>query len=289
MKYPNSKRGSAILVILFICNLCAVDAFGMIKALNTAATGMSAQEAEVNNISNNIANINTIGFKKSRTETEDLLYNTIQSPGARSTASTRYSVGVQVGSGTKISATRKEFTQGSSKITNNPFDLMINGDGFFAVILPNNEVRYTRDGAFNVDENGNMVNKRGYKLFPGLVIPPNVKSIHISTDGKVDCYFTNTPEATNLGTIPVFIFINPVGLQSMGENMYQITQSSGTPLQGIAGTENVGIIQQGALEASNVNIMNEMTNLIRAQRAYEMNSKVMGVADQMLQTVNNIR
>lgn len=276
-----------IIISLFLLQVS--KSFGMSRALNTAATGMAAQEMNVSTISNNIANVNTTGYKKQRTEIQDLSYQTIQEAGSRSSAETMNNVGVQIGSGAKVSGVRKEFTQGSQQITNNPYDLMISGEGFFGVMLPNNEVRYTRDGSFNVDATGTLVNKQGYKVFPSFIFPPGTKSVHIGHDGTVEAYLSNQVEPTVLGQIPVFTFINPVGLKSTGMNLYTLTRSSGQAIQNIAGNTNAGTISQGALESSNVSIMNEMTSLIKAQRAYEMNSKVMGVADQMLQTVNNIR
>ena len=286
MKLENFKFSP--LVFAFAV-LCSMESWGMMKALNTAATGMAAQETNVTTISNNIANINTTAFKKGRTEMEDLLYETHQEPGSRSTASTQYNVGLQVGSGAKVSAVRKEFTQGSPQMTGNPFDLMINGEGFFGVVLPNNELLYTRDGSFNVNAQGQIVNRQGYTLFPGFTVPQNTTSVHIAENGTVDAYVSGQVEAVNLGSVPVFMFTNNVGLKSAGGNLYRVTEASGAPSQSVAADGNAGAIMQGALEASNVNVMNEMTSLIKAQRAYEMNSKVMGVADQMLQTVNNIK
>lgn len=265
------------------------EAQAMLKALHTAASGMTAQESNVSTISNNIANVNTTGFKRGRTEIEDLTYETVQEAGARSSASTTYNVGTQVGSGARVSAVRKEFTNGAPQLTNNPFDLMINGDGFFGVIMPNGELKFTRDGAFNVDAQGTLVTKQGYKVYPGFSFPPNTSSVAISEDGKVQAFTKGVAEATEVGQLPVFTFVNPVGLKSTGMNLYQVSLSSGQPVQAIAGMDNAGPIMQGALEASNVSPMTEMTDLIRAQRAYEMNSKVMGVADQMMQTINNIR
>jgi flagellar basal-body rod protein FlgG len=261
----------------------------MIRALHTAATGMASQEAHVNTISNNIANVNTTGFKKARTEFDDLLYETQQEAGSRSDADSQYNVGVQVGSGSKVSATRKVHSQGSPQMTNNPFDLMINGDGFFGVIGGNGEMKFTRDGSFNVDAQGNLVTRGGQKVFPGIAVPPNAMSVNIAEDGKVEAFLRNSPEPLQLGQIPVFTFVNPVGLRSEGGNMLATTQSSGQAIQSVGGVDNAGIIMQGAIEASNVSMMNEMTDLIKAQRSFDMNSKVMGVADQMLQTVNNIR
>lgn len=261
----------------------------MLKALHTAASGMSAQEANVSTISNNIANVNTVGFKRGRTEFDDLLYQTVQEAGGRSSATTNYNVGIQIGSGARVSAVRKEFSVGSPQMTNNPFDLMINGEGFFGIVLPNNEVKYTRDGAFNVDAQGMLVTKNGYKLFPGLNLPPNASNVNITEDGKIEAFIKGQTEPTVVGQIPLFIFVNPVGLKSAGSNLYEVTVASGQPVQGVPGESNAGTLMQGSLESSNVNAMTEMTDLIRAQRAYEMNSKVMGVADQMMQTMNNIR
>ncbi len=261
----------------------------LMKALNIAATGMAAQEINVSTISNNIANINTTGFKKDRAEFDDLLYETVTIAGGRSSNNTRYNVGTQIGTGSKVSAIRKEHSTGNPMITNNPFDLMINGEGFFGVILPNNEIKYTRDGSFNLDNEGHLVNRLGFKVFPGIIFPAGTTSAVIGEGGNIEAYLKNQIEPTNLGILPIFNFTNPVGLKSEGGNLYQITQASGPPIQQIPGQSNAGKIMQGTLESSNVSIMVEMTNLIKAQRAYEMNSKVMGVADQMLQTVNNIR
>lgn len=275
--------------ILALILFMTANTYAMFGALNTAATGMAAQETQVGTISNNIANVNTIGFKKQRAESEDLLYNTVTEAGARSSQNTQYNVGLQIGSGSKISAVRKEFSQGMPRITNNPFDLMINGEGFFGLVKPNNEVLYTRDGSFNVDQTGTVVNKQGYKLFPNFSFPQGTKSVSIGEDGTVEAYVNGQLEPVNLGQIPIFTFVNPVGLKSAGGNNYLITTASGEPIQNVAGQSNSGVVVQGSLENSNVNVMNEMTDLIRAQRAYEMNSKVMGVTDQMMQTLNNIR
>lgn len=260
----------------------------MLRALNTSATGMAAQETNVNTISNNIANVNTNGYKRQRTEFEDLLYETVEEAGARSAADTQYNVGTQLGSGSKVSAIKRIHEMGSPQITNNPYDLMIMGDGFFGVQV-GNETMYTRDGSFTVDANGVVKTRHGHPLLPGITLPPNTKMMNISEDGRIEAFLTNQTEPIDLGQVPVFTFTNPAGLSDMGGNLAKRTTASGEAIQNIAGTENAGAIQQGAIESSNVNVMNEMTNLIKAQRAYEMNSKVMGVADQMLQTVNNIR
>jgi flagellar basal-body rod protein FlgG len=291
MKFLNSNR-RIVLKKVFVTSLLMLSipqSEAMLKALHTAASGMAAQETNVNTISNNIANVNTTGFKRGRTEIDDLGYETIQEPGAKSSANTTYNVGVQVGSGSRVSSIRKEFTVGSPQITNNPFDLMINGEGFFGIVMPNGELKYTRDGSFNVDAQGQMVNKQGYKVYPGFNFPPNTANVSIADNGKIDAFIKGQTEPTGVGQIPIFTFVNPVGLKSSGGNLYQVSLSSGAPIQGVAGESNAGGVMQGSLETSNVSPMTEMTDLIRAQRAYEMNSKVMGVADQMMQTINNIR
>ncbi len=289
MKSQDSNSIKIGLVATFLSLLLSINAYGMIRALNTAASGMAAQESNVNTIANNIANTNTIGFKKSRTEFEDLLYQTVKEAGSRTSGSSVHNVGTQIGTGAKVSAVRREFTQGNPQMTNRPFDFMIKGEGFFGVILPNGELRFTRDGSFNLDNQGSLVTKKGYRIFPGFSFPPGTINVNVSETGIVDAYLRGQTEAQNVGSLPLFTFINPAGLKTSGGNLYQITVSSGNPIQNIPGQSNSGHIEQGALEASNVVIMNEMTNLIKAQRAYEMNSKVMGVADQMLQTINSIR
>ena len=266
-----------------------LDAYSSVRALNIAATGMASQEENVSNISNNIANVNTVGFKKNRAEFEDLTYYTTQEAGARSSGDSRYAIGIQFGTGSKVSGIKKDFTIGTPNLTNNPFDLMIQGDGFFGILLTNNTIKYTRDGSFNVNRNGTVVNKKGFILFPTINIPPGTINVKISASGTVEAYLKDQIEPINLGVIPVFTFNNPPGLKSIGGNLYDITMTSGPPVQQLGGQNNAGEILQGALESSNVSIMNEMTDLIKAQRSYEMNSKVMTIADQMLQTINNIR
>lgn len=261
----------------------------MMRALNTAASGMVAQDAQISSISNNIANSNTTAFKRERAEFEDLQYQTVIEAGARSDSNTMYQVGLQIGSGAKVSGVKREFVEGSPLITNEPYDLMIRGDGFFGIMMPDGTLTYTRNGAFTVDNQGNLVTGKGYRVFPGITFPPNSLSIAISDTGVVDVYIKNQREPSNIGQIPLFTFINQGGLKTIGGNLYRETRGSGPAVQMIAGTENTGTINQGTLESSNVSTMTEMTNLIKAQRTFEMNSKVMGVADQMLQTVNNIR
>ncbi|MCF8057994.1 MAG: flagellar basal-body rod protein FlgG [Bacteriovoracaceae bacterium] len=275
--------------LTLFCLLISFQSFALSRALNTAATGMAAQEAHVNTISNNIANVNTTGYKKERTEFESLHYHTIKEAGSRTSNNSVHNVGHQVGSGTKVSGITREFSQGAPQITNGPFDLMINGEGFFGIAMPDQTVSFTRDGSFNVNSQGLLVNKQGYTVVPNIQFPANTMSINITEAGIVEAFLKNQIEPANVGQIPVFTFTNPTGLQALGGNNYRPSMSSGPAIQNIAGDSNAGIIRQGALEASNVSIMSEMTNLIKAQRAYEMNSKVMKVADEILQTVNTIR
>ena len=282
------RKFKLLISALAILMVLKYEAYGMIRALNTAATGMSAQESHVNTISNNIANANTNAYKAQRTEFEDLMYHTVKEAGGRSSDGTQYTVGQQVGSGAKVSATRRIHSMGSPQITNRPYDLMIMGDGFFGIQV-GQKVMYTRDGSFTVDAQGNVKTRGGYPLLPGIVVPPNTKSLNIAENGEVQAFLANQTEPVALGQIPVFTFVNPAGLSDKGGNISEATTASGQAIQHIAGTENSGHISQGTIESSNVSVMNEMTGLIKAQRAYEMNSKVMGIADQMLQTVNNIR
>lgn len=262
--------------------------YSMMRALNTAATGMASMEANVNTISNNIANVNTTAYKQQRAEFEDLTYQTVKEAGGRSSNGTSYTVGVQIGSGSRLSATKRIHTMGSTQVTNRPYDIIIMGDGFFGLQM-GNDVVYTRDGSFTVDAQGTVKSQSGYPLVPGLQLPANTKSLNIAEDGRVQAFLSSQTEPIELGQIPIFTFANPAGLSDLGGNIAKRTVASGDPIQRIPGEENSGHLMQGALESSNVSVMNEMTNLIKAQRAYEMNSKVMGVADQMLQTVNNIR
>lgn len=275
-------------IFLATCISLSQNSFSMLRALNTAASGMSSMEANVNTISNNIANVNTTAYKQQRAEFEDLVYETVQEAGGRSSNGTSYTVGVQIGSGSKLSGTKRIYEMGSANITNRPYDLMIMGDGFFGLQMGDSVV-YTRDGSFTVDSQGIIKSRNGHPLLPNIQVPSNTKSLNVSEDGRVQAYLSNNAEPVDLGQIPIFTFVNPAGLHDLGGNVSRRTLASGEAIQLIAGSENSGTIMQGALESSNVSVMNEMTNLIKAQRAYEMNSKVMGVADQMLQTVNNIR
>jgi flagellar basal-body rod protein FlgG len=262
----------------------------MLKALNTAATGMQAQQTQLDVIANNMANVNTTGFKKSRAEFEDLLYQTIKEPGAQQTANTTHPAGVQTGLGVRTAATQKIFTEGPAKITNNSLDMAIEGNGFFPIQMGNGQVGYTRDGTFHKDAGGRIVDKNGNPLMPEMVIPPNAMGVSITEDGQVLVTTAdNTAAPQQIGQIQLVGFVNPAGLKSLGKNLFMPTSASGAPLQGTPGENNLGAISQGQLEASNVNIVDEMVNMISAQRSYETNSKVVQAADQMLQNSNNLR
>ena len=260
----------------------------MIRALTTAATGLEAQQANIERISNDLANVNTDGYKRSKTEFTDLMYETLKEPGAQLGASMQSPVGVQVGMGVKVGATHKIFEQGPAKVTGHPFDVMINGKGFFPVQLVNGEVGYTREGAFHVDAQGRMTLSNGAQLIPQITVPTNTIHFGISPQGEVKVT-TDTGAENVVGQIQLVAFVNEQGLMAQGEGIYKPSLASGGPVQGIPGENGLGIIQQEALEGSNVNVANSMVDMITTQRAYEMGTKVMGVADQMLSATVNIK
>jgi flagellar basal-body rod protein FlgG len=254
----------------------------MERALWTAAAGMSVQQTNLDVISNNLANVNTTGFKKSRAEFQDLLYQTINAPGTASSSSTNLPSGVQIGLGAKTAAVKRTFSQGDFKSTSNPLDLVIEGDGFFKVTKPDGTLAYTRDGALQTDENGNLVNNQGYLLDPPVVIPTDSKGITIGRDGTVSVQLSDNT-VSQIGSIEIAHFINPAGLQSLGNNLFVPSPSSGDPILGTPGNEGLGEIGQGFLETSNVQIVDELVDMITAQRAYELNSRAIRAADEMLQ------
>lgn len=261
----------------------------MLKSLNTAATGMQAQQTNMDVISNNIANVSTTGFKKARAEFEDLLYHTEKEPGAATGLNSVSPTGVQVGIGVKTGAVNKDFAQGSSKITKNAFDMEIEGSGFFPIQLPDGQIGYTRDGAFKKGPNGQLVTKQGLTLQPEIAIPPDAVGIEISPQGQVTVITKLNSAPQNIGQLQLVNFVNPAGLKSIGGNLFVPTGASGIPQQGIPGAAGLGVVSQGQLELSNVNIVDEMVNMITAQRAYETNSKVIQASDQMLQQINALR
>lgn len=262
----------------------------MLKSLNTAATGMKAQQLNMDVIANNLANVSTMGFKKARAEFEDLLYDNLKEPGSATGANSISPTGVQVGLGAKAAAVEKDFSQGSTKITNAPFDIEINGAGFFPVQTPSGQIAYTRDGAFKKGPDGRLQDRNGNVLQPEIVIPPAATGVEIGSDGKIEVITAEsqlTPQV--IGNIQLVTFVNPAGLKSLGGNLYVPSNSSGLPQQGVPGQNGLGMLSQGQLETSNVNIVDEMVNMISAQRSYETNSKAVQASDQMMQSVNNLR
>ena len=262
----------------------------MIRSLFTAATGMIAQQMNIDTISNNLANVNTTGFKRSRVNFQDLLYETIKPAGSETTAGTTIPEGIQVGHGVRPSAVSKVFSPGSAIQTGNPLDLMIEGDGFFQVELPDGTIAYTRDGAFKINEEGIVMTADGYPLTPTITIPTEAELITVGADGTVSVRVPgdNTPQ--NIGTIELARFSNPAGLDArLGRNLFLETQASGAPNVGQPGLDGLGTIAQGFLENSNVQVVEEIIQLIIAQRAYEANSRIVQASDEMLQTANNMR
>ena len=258
----------------------------MIRAMWTAATGMSAQQMLIDVTANNLANTNTTSFKKSRADFEDLFYATIKDKGSPTNAGGSTPVGIQVGMGTRPVSVKKIFSQGDYMETKNDLDLAIEGDGFFRIISDDKEV-YTRDGAFQIDSDGYIVNPRGDRLQPDFSIPVDTASITIAQNGDITC-LSSGGEILSTGQIPTYLFTNPAGLNSIGKNAYTATEASGDPIEGVAGTDNYGTISQGYLEMSNVDAIEEMINMIVGQRAYEISSKAIKTADSMLQVVNSI-
>jgi len=261
----------------------------MIRALWTAASGMQSQQLNIDVIANNLANVNTTGFKKSRPDFQDLMYQNLKTVGTPSTSSTQVPTGIQIGLGSKAAAVTKVFTAGNITQTGNELDMAIEGDGFFQITMPDGATAYSRDGAFKKDSQGRIVNSDGYPLSPEMVIPNNATKVSIGNDGTVSVLQAGQNTPTTVGTIQLATFSNPAGLSSMGHNLYQPTESSGTATTGTAGQNGIGSISQGFIEMSNVSIMEEMVNMIISQRAYETNSKAVQAADEMLQQTNNLK
>jgi flagellar basal-body rod protein FlgG len=257
------------------------------RSLNIAATGMQAQQTNIDVISHNLANMTTTGYKRNRAEFQDLIYQNLRRVGSNSSdAGTIVPTGVQIGLGVKTGAVARTHEQGTMTGTDNPLDVAINGKGFFVVQLPNGTQAYTRDGQFQISPQGEIVTKDGYLVSPNIVIPENAVSISISKEGQVQATLDNQVDAVDLGQFDIANFINPAGLETIGDNLYLETAASGNAVLGLAGDEGFGALQQGFLEASNVNPVSEISSMIVAQRAYEMNSKVITASDEMLQALN---
>jgi flagellar basal-body rod protein FlgG len=260
----------------------------MIRSLWIAKTGMEAQQTQMDVISNNLANVSTNGFKRSRAVFEDLLYQNIRQPGAQSSQLTQIPSGLQIGTGVRPIAAERIHTQGNLQQTNNQLDVAIQGAGFFQVLLPDGTTGYTRDGSFQTDNQGQLVTSNGFPVQPSITIPANATSITIGQDGVVSVTQPGTATAVQVGSIQLATFIIPAGLESMGQNLYQETGSSGPPLANVPGTNGTGTVSQGFVETSNVNVVEELVNMIQTQRAYEMNSKAVTASDQMLQKLTQM-
>ncbi len=259
----------------------------MHPALWVSKTGLSAQDTNMSTISNNLANVNTTGFKRDRAVFQDLLYQIKQQPGGLSTQNSELPSGLQLGTGVRVVGTAKQFTQGNLQITEQPLDMAVNGRGFFQVQLPDGQIAYTRDGEFQLNSDGDVVNPDGYALEPAITIPENATTVTIGTDGTVTAVTDDQTAPVNLGQITLVDFVNPQGLQAIGNNLFKATNASGDPTEGEAGLAGLGTIEQGSVEASNVEVVEELVNMITTQRAYEMNSKVVSTTDEMLQFITN--
>ena len=252
-------------------------------ALWAAKTGLDAQNTRMAVIANNLANINTTGYKDGRAAFQDLMYQNVRQVGAQSTQNTQYSTGLTLGTGVRIVATEKDYTQGSVNQTNGALDMEVNGRGFFQITLPDGTLAYTRDGSFTLDNQGNVVTASGYPLQPAINIPAGTQSLTIGTDGTVTAVTAAAPNGSKIGQIQIADFINEEGLQPTGNNLLVESAASGAPQVGTAGTNGLGTISQGALETSNVNSVTELVSMIECQRSYEMNSKAISTTDQMMQ------
>ncbi|PAF42056.1 flagellar basal-body rod protein FlgG [Helicobacter sp. 11S03491-1] len=261
----------------------------MMRALYTATTGMLGQQLQIDTTSNNIANVKTTGYKKQRAEFNDLFYQALQYAGTATSETTLSPTGIEVGLGVRPGAINKMFSQGSPQETENNLDIAITGKGFFQIQLPDGSIAYTRSGNFKLDDQGNVVTSEGYLLLPQITVPQDATQINIGTDGTVSVVQGNRGLSNVLGQIEIVNFINPAGLHGLGDNLYINTNASGDPIAGVGGTDGLGQLRQGFLELSNVKLVEEMTDLITGQRAYEANSKSIQTADSMLQTVNNLK
>jgi flagellar basal-body rod protein FlgG len=257
----------------------------MLRSLWVAKTGLEAQQAQMDVITNNIANVNTNGFKRSRAVFEDLLYQTVRQPGAPSSQQTQFPTGLQFGTGVKPVATERLHTQGNLMQTGNSKDIAIDGKGFFQVQMPDGTVGYTRDGSFHVDNQGQLVTSSGYLLLPQITVPADAQVLTVSRSGQVSVTVQGAAAAQELGTLQLASFINPAGLEARGENLYYETGASGAPIVNDPGSNGLGQLSQGFVEAANVNVVEEMVNMVQAQRAYELNSKAVTASDQMLQKI----
>lgn len=260
----------------------------MMRALWIAKTGMEVQQARLDVISHNLSNVATNGYKAQRNVFEDLLYQTAIQPGALSSTQTQYPAGLQYGTGAREVANPRTFTQGNLSQTNSAFDVAIQGNGFFEIQLPDGSTAYTRDGSFQPDSTGQLVTQTGYTVSPGIIIPANAQTVTIGKDGTVSVTTLGAAASTQVGQLQLALFVNPVGLKSLGGNLYSETSASGAPQQAQPGTNGLGVLNQSYVETSNVNVVEELVSLIEAQRAYEINSKGVQAADQMLARLSQL-
>lgn len=259
----------------------------MNQALWIAKTGLDAQQTRMEVVSNNIANVNTTGFKRERAVFEDLLYQNVRQVGANSTQDTQLPSGFSLGTGVRVVATEKLHSQGNLVNTDNPFDLAVQGKGFFQILMPDGSLAYTRDGSFQINQDGQLVTSSGYEVQPSITVPEGALSVTIGSDGTVSALLPGSTAPTQIGSLQLTDFINPAGLQAVGQNLLIESGSSGAPQTGTPGLNGLGTLTQGAVESSNVNVAEELVNMIETQRAYEMNSKAIQSADQMMQFVTN--
>jgi flagellar basal-body rod protein FlgG len=260
----------------------------MIRSLWISKTGLDAQQTQMDVISNNLANVNTAGFKRSRAVFEDLLYQTLRQPGAQSSQQTQLPTGLQIGTGVRPVSAERIFTQGNLQQTSNDKDVAIQGAGFFQVLMPDGSTAYTRDGSFSVDSNGQLVTANGFVVQPAVTIPANAVTMSIGRDGTISVTQPGASSPTQIGSLQLATFMNPAGLEARGENLYVETAASGSPGTNTPGTNGAGLLAQGYVETSNVNVVEELVSMIQTQRAYEINSKAIQTSDQMLQRLSQL-
>ncbi len=256
-------------------------------SLWVAKTGLEAQQTRMSVVSQNLANVNTTGYKKSRAIFEDLLYQNVVQAGGLTSEQSQSPTGLNLGTGVRVVATDREFSQGNIVNSNKPLDIAIQGRGFFEILLPDGTLAYTRDGTFQLDLNGQVVTSSGYALQPAITVPPAAQSVTIGVDGTISVVLSGSPDPLQIGTLQITDFLNPAGLQARGQNLLLETVSSGPPQASTPGLNGLGTLNQGAIETSNVNVVEELVNMIETQRAYEMNSKAIATTDEMLQYVTN--
>jgi len=260
----------------------------MIRSLWIAKTGMEAQQTKLDAISNNLANVGTNGFKRGGVMFEDLMYQTLRPAGSASSEQTQLPTGLQVGLGVRVAASARFFSQGNLQQTGNNLDVAVKGQGFFQIQLPDGTTGYTRDGSFQVDSNGTLVTNNGYAVQPGITVPANAQSLSIAADGTVNATVPGQVAPQTLGQIQLASFVNPAGLESRGQNLFGETAASGTPQSAAPNSSGMGALQQGFVEGSNVNVVEELVSMIATQRAYELNSKAIQTSDQMLQRLGQL-